>query len=618
MIAFIMALIVAVAGVLPLLVGRKIVAAVVTSAVFFVILWPTFYAANPSLVWPLGGLLSLFLLLCWVTSAIVDSILDDELRLTWLFAIGLLVIIIFRAGSGCSCFRASEYAKLIGDFEEKEWTQDVQPASAEHIRLVPWELACFLADKQLGEAPGAIGSQFSVDKNRATIQRIRGEFWWVMPLDYNGFTVWTSVDNAPGYVLVHADDPKVPPILKYQEKFVFTPGAYFGDNLERHLWSNGYLAKGLDDAFLEIDEEGKAWWVVAVFKPTIAYSGEKLLGIAMVDPENGNISFYEKDKIPEWIDRAIPSQFIRYYINKWGELRNGWLNSWWGTKDLMEAEPPEFVYGTDGEPYFVTRITSTATGDEAVVGMFYTNSRTGQTTKYHAVGATDAAILQVVDGKVEWKKWHGVSPTIYNVYGVMTSVVPVLSKKHVFQGVALVNVENQQAVVAGDLTSALRDYQRLLAGSGNQIAPETAHNLTEEAGVVERFAAEVKGGETIYYLKLVGQSRLYTGDSTNLAAPKLPLTKEGDEVVVNYISSGEDVVPMMRFDNKNLQLVATPAQEAVREAGAERIEAAEVRKDAHDARSAINEMSDEEVRDLMQQRGRTSDEPAPTNASSGE
>ncbi len=618
MVAFLMALIVAGLGSLPLLAGRKFGAAAITSAVYFVALWPIFYAACPSLVWPLGGLLSVFLLLCWAVSAIIGSIIEGKRRWTWLFTVALLVIMVFRAGSGCGCFRASEYSKLIGDFEEKEWTQDVQPASAEHIRLVPWELACFLADKQLGQvAGGAIGSQFSIDRGRAAIQRIKGEFWWVVPLDYNGFTVWTSVDYAPGYVLVHADDPNVPPIVKSTEKFRFTPGAYFADNLERHLWSNGYLAKGLGDAFLEIDETGKAWWVVVVFKPTIAYSGSKMTGVAIVDPENGDITFYESDKIPEWVDRAVPDHFVRSYINLWGSLRGGWVNSWWGKKDLIEAEPSEFIFGTDGEPYFVTRITSTATGDEAVVGMFYTNSRTGKTVKYHTIGATDASILKVVEGLVGFKNWYGVSPTIYNIYGVMTSVVPILSQSHVFQGVALVNVENQQPVIAGNLTNALRDYQRLLAGAGNQMAPETAHNLTEMVGVVERFAAEVKGGETVYYLKLVDQPRLFTGDSSNLAAPKLPLTKEGDEVIVNYINSGEDVVPMMRFDNKNLQLQTTAVQEAVREAGAERLEVVDVQKDARDARSAINQMTDEEVRDLMQQRRQT-EEPASAGTPSGE
>lgn len=149
------------------------------------------------------------------------------------------------------------------------------------------------------------------------------------------------------------------------------------------------------------------------------------------------------------------------------------------------------------------------------------------------------------------------------------------------------------------------------------MAPETAHNLTEMVGVVERFAAEVKGGETVYYLKLVDQPRLFTGDSSNLAAPKLPLTKEGDEVIVNYINSGEDVVPMMRFDNKNLQLQTTAVQEAVREAGAERLEVVDVQKDARDARSAINQMTDEEVRDLMQQRRQT-EEPASAGTPSGE
>ncbi|MEK7511735.1 MAG: hypothetical protein AAB575_01845, partial [Patescibacteria group bacterium] len=383
-------------------------------------------------------------------------------------------------------------------------------------------------------------------------------------LDYQGFTVWQSVESAPGYIMVHADDPHYPPVLKHQEKFVYTPNAYFDKNLERHLWNNGYMFKGLTDYTLEIDDEDKPWWVVTVYEPTIAFWGKKILGVVVVDPTTGMYAFHPADKIPDWIDRAVPSAFINNYISEWGVLKSGWLNSWWEKKDLVEPEEQEFVYGSDNEPYWVTRITSTSQADEAVIGMFYTNSRTGKSTKYHAVGATDRAILQVVDSKVSFRKLHGVAPTIYNIYGVMTSVVPLLGSSHVFQGIALVNVENQQFVVAENLTDALREYQRMLAGSGNQMAPETIHSMVEIRGIVDRFADEVRNSHTIYYLHLTDVPQLFTGGSDNLSSPKLPLTIVGDSVIMSYIPSGEDVVPIMKFDNTSLLLNTTLNQDTVR------------------------------------------------------
>lgn len=173
--SFNMALVVTLVAVLPFLVLRKIAIGAIIGGVILPILLLIFYAAIPSLVWGIPwSAPSALVLAVWLVSAIICSVYANEhqeprlYHAWWFIGVGLLAL----GGRGCSgwsAFRSSDYAGLIGEVETREWTQDVQPADPRHIRQVSDELASFLADKQLGTAPGAIGSQFEVSKPHLTL-----------------------------------------------------------------------------------------------------------------------------------------------------------------------------------------------------------------------------------------------------------------------------------------------------------------------------------------------------------------------------------------------------------------------------------------------------------------
>lgn len=513
-----------------------------------------YYASIPSLVWPLGGVVGVIILMLLIGTGILPLVMFGSKNFLSIIPAGVAVLIFFGTSfSGCNVLRANDYANLIGDVQKKEWTRDVQPQDPKHIRLVPRELAIWLANKQLGEAPGAIGSQFQISTDHMTLQMINGELWYVAPLDYKDFGVWTSTNGAPGYVMIHGEDPNHPVIVKFQEKFVYMPGAYFGKNLERYLWTNGYAALGLTDYSFEIDESGKAWWVVTVFKPTISWWGEKATGVVIIDPTNGSNAFYSINEVPKWVDRAIPAEFVKEYVSYKGHFSNGWWNSFWSHQNMTEPEDINLVYGSDGQPYWVTNITSINENDEALVGLYYLNSKTGKATFYHAIGGTNHAVVTAVNNKVAYKQLHGESPVLYNIYGTMAAIVPLLGVNHTFQGTAIVNIKTLQVAIGENQYVALREYQKELALSGQQITPELARNRQTINGTVDRFASEVKTTTgTIYYLHINGVPHLFTGASE--LSPKLPLTKVGDQVEITYIASGEDVMPMLSFKNISLPL----------------------------------------------------------------
>lgn len=396
-----------------------------------------------------------------------------------------------------------------------------------------------------------------------------------------------------------AKTPKRQVIVKTDQKYLFTLGAFWGNNLERHLWYK-YPTKGLTDYSFEIDEEGKAWWAVTVFRPAITWFGEIVEGVIIVDPETGDDTFYPMEKVPDWVDRAVPEATVKDWIAFWGELRNGWVNSWWDLKDVTEPEEPTISYGSDGQPYWVTAVTSKGKATQSslsMVGLFYTNSRTGKSVYYHATGGTDRAITDLVNNKVSYRKLHGDSPVLYNIYGTMTSIVPLLGESHSFQGIAMADVANMQVAVGDTIEDALHQYQKTLATGGQTVSPEKQHNTRQVEGVVDRFRPETSGSETLYYLHVEGIPHIFIGSGEMSA--KLRLTKEGDRVVIKYVVSDDTTLPLTGFDNLSFQVGQSANEADIKARTAERQEATAAQKDTRDAREKIRIMSDKELQELL-------------------
>lgn len=594
-----LALVTSVLGAAPLLMlaSETMLPFILTGSISTLVLWLIYYLAVPSFVWPLFGVFGFMVVVLWIISAVIYAVQTEKGRaaIPAIFGVVLFVGVGFN---GCGALRSAEYANLIGQVEKREWTRDIQPADPKHIRLVPYELAVWLADKQLGQAAGAIGSQFNVSDEHMTLQMIKGELWYVAPLDFKDFGVWNSAGTAPGYVMVHAEDPLRPPVVKTGEKFVYMPGAYFAKNLERHLWREGYKWQGLTDYTFEIDENGQPWWVVTVYEPTIAWSGYKVKGVVVINPTDGTHKFRKIGEVPNWIDRVVPQSIIADYIRYRGEYTGGWVNSWWGEKDLTKPETPSIIYGADGNPYWVTGVTSGNDKDNAVVGFMYTDVRTGKSVLYHAVGGTDAAVVKAVNNKVQYKRWHATNPVLYNIYGTMAAVVPLLGESHTYQGVAIVNINTMQVAEGDNQYSALREYQKLLAQSGQQITPELARDRATLKGTVIRVASEVKGSGTLYYIYLARVPHIFTGSSE--LSPKLPLTKEGDTVELEYIASGEDVVPLLKFENPYLTLAATKNQQSLKERVAERKAGVEAEAERRSTQGEVQNMNPEQLRQFKE------------------
>jgi hypothetical protein len=555
----VMAWLPALIGASPLFVKRRVIPGVCVFFIAGILLQALAWMAQPTTAYPLFGFAGLMTVIVLTASALVDFIVSD--RLTWAALAPLTGFLLFILSfvPGWSIFNANYYSHMIGQMETHEWTQDVQPKDPHHMMMVTLENAIYLAKKAMGQ-DGAIGSQFNLDSDTVTLQRYHNELVYVFPLEFAGFSVWTSSDGIPAYIVVYAEDPsRTPAFVKLPkgQELNYSPGAYFSHYLTRHLREQGYLYVLLNDPRFLLDDNGQPWWVTTTTRPTVAWSGEKITGILTTNPISGETVAYTVENAPAWIERIIPYRLARDYISWWGDLSGGWWNSFWSSKNLTRPEKTMLVYSSNNRLVYVTDVTSSNGKDDSLVGLVYTDTRTGAATFYSVGGGgTAKAILAAVNHNqdVQYKHLHGDNAQIYNIDGTIGVVVPLLNANDGYQGVAIVELQNPQEVAVGATQfEALHNYQKILARHGQQIAVENAAVAKTLRGTITRIHMDVpSSGGSIYYFTLDGFPHILTASSQDY--PKLPLAEKGDTVEVGYISSTESVLPVMKFDDLSIVL----------------------------------------------------------------
>ena len=586
-------------GAAPLALRKKYVWAAIVAIVSFFVLWGVYYLAIPSTVYPLYGPVGFATAIVLAVSAAIDGISDEEFPWTAVFPCAYVLAMIGIGIYGWSAFNASTYAGMIGKIEHSDWTKDIQPKDPRHMLMVSTENAGYIAKKMVGQG-GTIGSQFSLDTKHMTLQRVGNELVYVAPFDFKDFSTWTAVTGVPGFIKIYGEDPERQPHyvqLPASKPMNYTPKAYFGYNLKRHLRNSGFLDDGLFEFRFELDDDGNPFWVVTTYKLKVSFFAEEVTGVATVNPTSGEIKRYKVAEAPAWIDRIYPSPLIQNYLKWNGLYTGGWLNSWWSNLDLTEPEDTKLIYSSGQKSEWVTGISSPNLNDDSLIGLTYVDTRTGH-AKFYSVkgGGTDSAVIKAVNSneQVKYKHLHASIPQTYNVYGTMAAVVALLNNEGAFQGVAIVPLLNVQDVAVGRTQlEALRSYQALVSRRGQQIAIEKTHDSKELTGVIDRIRMDVGTNGGIYFFHVDGVPRIFTASSQDYV--KLPLTQAGDTVLVRYIASSESIVPVQMFDNLSLPLDKTDAQNEVEQAAGKRKQHEEALSSTGELRERLRTMSREEL-----------------------
>ena len=508
----------------------------------------------------------------FVIAGILNIVFDrEEQRFTitnkrnFKIAIGILAIaVVLPTLASTPIIRAKAYRNLLGTVKESEFTKDVSPVNVNEIRIVDEDMAMKLGDKKLGEVP-AIGSVSKLGEFH--IQKVKDKLYWVAPLVHRDFIKWvTNMSGTNGYVMVSANDPQDVKLVQKANgedvKIVYQPDAYILQDLHRHVYINGGMSKGMADYTLEIDDNGKPYWVVSLYEHKVGFGGANVNGTAIVDTKTGETKFYSIKDTPEWVDRIQPESFVVDQINSWGVYVNGFINSVISEKGVLKAtEGTSLVYGDDDRSYWYTGITS-AGGDESTIGFMLVDSRTKEAKLYKQPGATEMAAMKSAEGSVQEKNYEATFPVMYNILGQPTYVSSLKDKAGLVKRVVFVSVEDYNIVGVGrDKAEAMKNYKDALESGGSSLEIDESDEFDKELeGTVKRIAADTKNGNTVYYLTLdTDEGNIFY--ATSKISKELPLTKEGDKIKITFSKDEKDVIEIDEFDNYNIGKIVEKKEE---------------------------------------------------------
>lgn len=511
----------------------------------------------------------------FIIAGILNMVFDREeqrysitKKLDFKIAIGILVIaVVIPTIASTPIIRAKSYRNLLGTVKESDFSKDVSPVKVDEIRIVDEEMAMKLGDKKLGEVP-AIGSVSKLGDFH--IQKVGDKLYWVAPLVHRDFIKWiTNMSGTNGYVMVSANNPQDVKLVQKANgediKIVYQPDAYILQDLHRHVYLKGGMSKGMADYTLEIDDNGKPYWVVSLYENKVGFGGANVTGTAIVDTKTGETKFYSIKDTPKWVDRIQPEEFVVSQINDWGVYVNGFINSIISEKGVLKAtEGTSLVYGEDDRSYWYTGITS-AGGDESTVGFMLVDSRTKEAKLYKQPGATEMAAMKSAEGSVQEKNYEATFPVMYNILGQPTYVCSLKDKAGLVKRVVFVSVEDYNVVGVGrDKNEAMKSYKEALESGGDNIDIESDEFDKELEGTVKRIASDNKNGNTIYYIILDTDSEniFY---STSKVSKELPLTKEGDKIKITFSKDEKEVIEIDDFENYNIgiQNIKTDAKDKI-------------------------------------------------------
>jgi len=470
----------------------------------------------------------------------------------YLIALVLVYVTVLPLVTSLPMFRSASYRNLIGEVRNgSDLKNHIAPISLDEIRVVDERLAMLLGEKILGSQP-SLGSQAEIGD--FTIQKVNNKLYWVAPLLHTGFLKWfNNSDGTPGYVMVSATNERdvklVQEINGKPIKIKYQPNAFFGSDIERHVYFSGNTTVGLADFSFEIDDAGNPFWVVSRYTKKVGFGGSDTNGALVVDAQSGNITQYSIAETPLWVDRIQPIDFIEEQLSDWGEYVQGYWN-WSNENKLQTTEGLTLVYGENQKSYWYTGLSSVGK-EESTVGFALVDTRTKEAFYYKQSGATEYAAKSSAEGKVQEKGYRASLPIPYVINNIPTYVMTLKDDGGLVKMFAMVSIKDYTIVGVGNtMRETLMAYKNVYNMADNGL---DAKRLTPKKvlnSVVTRISNDIKNGNSFYYFMVSGSPSIFVGSSQ--LSNELPVTKEGDSIKIHFDVDMEQVIDVSVFDNLSI------------------------------------------------------------------
>ena len=437
-----------------------------------------------------------------------------------------LVIILIGAISGAAIFNSKRYYNQL-KMTEGDFAEDIKEISFSQIPVVDRDTAQRLGNRQLGSVAELV-SQFNVSDIFSLIN-YKNVPTRVSPLEYADFFKWIGNhrEGIPYYVIVNLATQDSD-LVKLDKPMKYGMSDLFNRNVIRHARLK-FPTKMFDEVNFELDEEGNPFWVISVIDHKIGlFSGKDAVGVILVNAVDGEAKYYKISEIPQWIDRAFGSSIIMTQINNNGKYKNGYWNSKFGQRDVLQSTEGYNYLSINDDIWLYTGLTSVVK-DESNIGFTLVNLRTKEAKFYPVYGAEEFSAMSSAEGKVQEKRYTATFPLLINIEDHPTYFLSLKDGAGLVKMYAFISVEDYQTVgVAETIPEARGNYIKQLSGNGIINGGE----IKNISGLVSSVITSVKNGNTQYYIQLYGSDTVYIASIE--ISDLLPLIKAGDNVKISY------------------------------------------------------------------------------------
>ena len=454
----------------------------------------------------------------------------------YLYVLGALVLIIcIGALASSKLFNAKRFSNLL-KIETVEHVNLPNYKELKQIPLMDTESSKVLGNRKIG-ALNNIVSQFEVADEYMTIS-YNDQPVKVSALKYADLWKWfaNKSNGIPGYVLVKPNDLNAE-YVEIKEGMKYVPSAYFSQDLARHIYFK-YPFTFFDNVHFEIDDNGHPYYVASTFDYTIGlFGGKKINGAIVVDAVNGNINKYDLNNIPEWLDIVFNGDYIAKYFDIYGRLTNGYFNSIFGQKGLVESTTTTF-YDSDGDSYrdndfgylirdnkvlIYTGVTA-VTNDESNIGYLLANEATGEVKISYFEATDEDSVMRAAEGEVQEKGYRASFPSLIDINGTPAYAMVLKDNLGLVKMYAIVDAAQYSHMIVNDSL----DRAISLFSNGNIGNNE----LNEKNIVVKRIEfINIDGNSYIYLVD--NNNNIYQGEFNK----DLLLVNEGDSLTI--LTDGE-------------------------------------------------------------------------------
>lgn len=450
-------------------------------------------------------------------------------------------------------FYHEEYSNLLNVEETKTFKEENLFLDQKELRTVDKELSKRAASEIIGRELG-MGSRYTINETNA--QKVNNELRWIGSFDHKNIFKWLNEQTTPGYISVSLKNYKDAKMEIDNKNINYgTYGFYFSSYLPRHIYQNGYNDKIFGEHKLEIDDNGKPFWITSIITPKIGMGGKIVNEILITNAESGEIKEYKINEIPKWADRVYPEKVAEELIEYWGKYQNGWWNGFVvGNNVITPTKESSLVMTKEGKTAWYTGIQSKGKEQQGTMGFMLFDTKTGTSTFYRREGITETVAKKQIEGRVQEAKYTATTPIPYNINGISTYVSILKDDNGNPQGFGMVSYNDRQKVATGaNLEITLRRYLSAIS-SNNNSGIDVERELTKIKGKLVRSVIQNSDNRTLLHFMLNGSEyddKFYTvsADGNKEALH----SKDNDLVEIVVTNTTNDNITVMKFDNLNIE-----------------------------------------------------------------